>query len=252
VSYRAIQLRMAQWRQLVQQLVDRCTQRFHDELLFGLHGEQPFPRAHQLHDDFFNHCLGQSFLDCARNAECLAPWRNWLLRHVGTHPATQRLTRAASTAAAGDDEPSWDEYGIRAYLKQVRAFKRELMVLIHVTARLPARATELLSARWCNSELLRNIFISEGYVMLLIAYHKLEWRVGARAIARFLPPVVGDLVVQFLLLVQPFVRILQSVLPAATAATTTTATTLTSSHHSSSTPITRLLADPTASNSNAN
>ncbi len=48
--------------------------------------------------------------------------------------------------------------------------------------------------------------------MLLVAYHKLEWRVGARTVARFLPPAVGNLVVKFIVLVLPFARILRRVL----------------------------------------
>ncbi len=92
------------------------------------------------------------------------------------------------------------------------ALVRKLMVLIHMTSGLPARGPELLAVRWCNTELLRNIFICEGYIMLLVAYHKLEWRVGARAVARFLPPAVGNLVVKFIVLVLPFARILRRAL----------------------------------------
>jgi hypothetical protein len=43
------------------------------------------------------------------------------------------------------------------------------MVLIHMMSGLPVHGPELLAVRWSNKELLRNIFICEGYVMLLVA-----------------------------------------------------------------------------------
>ncbi len=59
---------------------------------------------------------------------------------------------------------------MRHYLGSVTALARKLMMLIHMTSGLPARGPQLLAVRWCNTELLRNIFICEGYVMLLMAY----------------------------------------------------------------------------------
>lgn len=83
-----------------------------------------------------------------------------------------------------------------------------MMVFIHMTAGLPARTPKLLAARQCNTELLRNLFIAEGYMMLLLTYHKQEWHMGTRAIARFMPPVVIDMLLKFLALVKPLARIL--------------------------------------------
>ncbi len=48
---------------------------------------------------------------------------------------------------------------MRHYLARVTALVRKLMVLIHRTSGLPASGPELLGVRWCNTELLRNIFI---------------------------------------------------------------------------------------------
>ncbi len=95
------------------------------------------------------------------------------------------------------------------YLGHLTALMHKLMVFIHMTLGLPARGPELLAVHWYNTELLRNIFICEGYVMLLVAYRKLELRVGARAVVRFLPPAVGNLVIKFIILVLPFVCILR-------------------------------------------
>jgi hypothetical protein len=52
-----------------------------------------------------------------------------------------------------------------------------------------------------NTELLRNLFICEGYEMLLLCEH------GQQRM-RFLPAIVGDLLLKFLVLVQLLARIL--------------------------------------------
>ncbi len=48
--------------------------------------------------------------------------------------------------------------------------------------------------------------------MLLMPYRKLEWRVGVRTVARFLPPALGNLLVKFIVLVLHFARILRRAL----------------------------------------
>ncbi len=181
----------------------------HDELLFALPGVERFPHASQLRDNWFDVRPGKNFCDNASNDALLAPWRNWLLAHVDTLLATSAMTKDGRTCSGA---PQWDAFGMRHYLGRVTALVRKLMVLIHMTSGLPAHGPELLAVRWCNTEMLRNIFICEGYVMLLVEYHKLEWRVDARAVARFLPPAAGNLVVKFIVLVLPFARLLRRAL----------------------------------------
>ncbi len=52
----------------------------------------------------------------------------------------------------------------------------------------------------------------KGYIILLMVYHKLQWRLGTRAIARSLPPAVGNLMVKFIVQVLPFPRIIRRAL----------------------------------------
>jgi hypothetical protein len=96
--------------------------------------------------------------------------------------------------------------GIRQYLQLVRVFLRRLLLLIHITAGLPARGHKLVRLRCCNTDLLRNLFIYEGYVMLLLCEH------GQQCV-RFLPAIVGDPLLKFLVLVQLLTRILRRQLP---------------------------------------
>jgi hypothetical protein len=213
VSFRHVQLQLTQWRGFVNNLLQRCQRLLHTKLLFGLPGIEQFPRAQQLRDDAFDARPGRNFADHPGNDMHLGPWRNWLLVHVGTHEATASLIRRQADADPAS-APSWDANGVKAYMRRVSAFLRQMMVLIHMTSGLPARGPELLGVRWCNTELLRNIFLCEGYVMQLMAYHKLEWQVGSRAVARFLPHEVGNLLVQFIVLVIPLAHILRRQLDA--------------------------------------
>jgi hypothetical protein len=209
VCFRHIQLQLSQWCDFVNALFTRYSKRLHDELLFALLGVERFLHASQLRKNWFDARPGENFCDNASNDALLAPWRNWLLVHVDTHAATSALTKDGRTRSGASQ---WDAFGVRHYLGRVTALVRKLIVLIHMTLGLPARGPELLAVRWCNTELLRNIFICEGYVILLVAYHKLEWRVGTRAVACFLPPAVGNLVVKSIVQVLPFARILQRAL----------------------------------------
>ncbi len=180
VRFAPVQLHMMQWCDWVGLLVDSCSRTLHAELLFALPGTERFPRMHQLREDWFDKRPGANFLDNAANEALLAPWRHWLLAHVDTHPATRALT-----LSAGGAEPHWHTPGIRQYLQRVRAFLRQLLLLMHLTAGLPLRGRALVSLRCCNTAQLRNLFLYEGSVMLLLSER------GQQRMC-FLPAIVGD------------------------------------------------------------
>lgn len=54
----------------------------------------------------------------------------------------------------------------------------------------------------------RNVFLSDGLVSIITGYHKSQWRIGTRSVARFLPAEVGELLVRYLIYVPFFVRFL--------------------------------------------
>jgi hypothetical protein len=157
----------------------------------------------QLHENWFDVRPGKNFCDNTSNKTLLAPWCYWLLSHMGTHPASIALTKDAHTHSGA---PQWDTYGMRHYLECVTALLHKLIVLIHMTSGLPARGSELLVVRWCNTKKLRNVLICEGYV------HKRKWQVGARAVTCFLLLSVGHLLVQVIVLILTFACILRQVL----------------------------------------
>ncbi len=178
-----------------------CSHTRHNELLFALLGTERFLRTHQLRENWLDAQPGARFLDNPANEALLAPWRHWLLAHIDSHPAMSALT-----LGAGGTEPRWYMPGIRQYLQQVRAFLRRLLLLIHMTSGLPVHGRKLVRVHCSNTKLLRNLFICEGYIMLLLCEY------GQQRV-RFLPAVVGDLLLKFLVLVQPLARILHRQLP---------------------------------------
>lgn len=60
--------------------------------------------------------------------------------------------------------------------------------------------------RWCNKASdKRNLFVHDGYVLFILTYHKsLAISNASRWPVRFLLPAVGELLVRYLVLVQPF------------------------------------------------
>lgn len=77
-----------------------------------------------------------------------------------------------------------------------------MMVLVHLSAGAPARATELLRIRHTNGVEARNqrgVFIDNGTVSFVTAYYKgFSASQKAKIIHRYVPREVGELVVQFL------------------------------------------------------
>ena len=88
-------------------------------------------------------------------------------------------------------------------------------MLVHLSAGAPARATELLSIGRINGRETRNqrgIFIDGGMVSFVTAYHKgFSASNNAKIIHRYVPREVGELVVKYLWLVEPFIAALQTV-----------------------------------------
>lgn len=118
--------------------------------------------------------------------------QDWLFERVQANPElTNRffITRG--------DVKLLRESAINSYLLAEQKFLRLMSVLIYWTSGLPPRRKELVGAPWCNHHSPRNLYISYGLVVLITGYHKSEWRIGTRPIARFLSPAVGHLLVRW-------------------------------------------------------
>ncbi len=127
--------------------------------------------------------------------------RGVLLRELEKHPAVaERFVRRAK-----EGEMTLDVAAIGVYEGYVQTFLRRLLVLIHIGSGQPVRSSEILSAKWKNTaNQRRNLIIRYHKVMMHLTYHKwLEKTAQSKDNIRFLPGPIGDLLVTFLVYVQP-------------------------------------------------
>lgn len=109
-------------------------------------------------------------------------------------------------------QPKWSQKNFQHYLANVDLFLEQLLLLIHLTSGQPARGTEILSLRPANTlhGHHRSVFVDGGMVNTVTTYHKGYSTTGnTKIIHRFLPKEVGELLVYYLWLVQPFCRKLE-------------------------------------------
>ncbi|KAH2279565.1 hypothetical protein KXV50_005080, partial [Aspergillus fumigatus] len=129
-----------------------------------------------LYDDPSQSQAGWNFVQDART-QWPVDGTHWMIDRLRAEPAMQRA--------------------IQQYWQRVAQFKEKLAILVHVTAGQPARALELLSIQHCNTanSYRRNIYIKDGMVTFVMAYHKgFHASNDVKIIHRYVPREVGELV----------------------------------------------------------
>jgi superfamily II DNA helicase RecQ len=139
----------------------------------------------------------------------------WLWKRMYKDRALElRFTDGASADAQCLEEVGWNEQGVEEYIRKVRRFKEELIVLVHMSAGAPARSTELTSITTTNPMVgrgRRGVYIERGLVVFVPEYGKMSSHSGkVKVIHRYVPREVSELVVYYLWIVDPFVRLLQA------------------------------------------
>jgi hypothetical protein len=119
-----------------------------------------------LEDNWHDLVPGHSFIDNPNNEHILSGWDTWLKQNTESQPVIRCLLRlrpqdgiwndAASpfvpdSVSRGAQDSSkaaelgWNALGIQQYLLRLETFLHDFHVLGHLTARLPARAPELMT-----------------------------------------------------------------------------------------------------------
>ena len=211
---------MGDLRNVVHGLHRDCRDRLVKQLMF-LEQEERLPKLElgKLFDNPGELVEGWSFLDDPRNVEALGVVnrKKWLWKRMMNEPRMERqFTIGDLDLVQNWKDIQWNRSGVQEYFEQVRTFKEELLVLCHMSAGAPARGTEITSIQAVNGEdsrAQRGIFITGGLVELVTSYHKgFSHSQNVKLIHRFLPQEVGEVMVYFLWLVQPWVEILQGVI----------------------------------------
>lgn len=192
LQYRDLAFSMAEFRGMVHHLYEATRRTLLQDVMFGVEAAAvPAVPWETLHDDPSNSSVGWSFLQDRRN-QLPADGQSWLaerVRHDGDTLA--RFVRVGSTSGV-------QRARARDWLRQVEAFRGQLLVLMHMTGGQPARGPEILSVRHQNTAGggHRNLFIEDGLVVFVTRYSKQYIRTGdVKVIHRYLPRAVGELVV---------------------------------------------------------
>ena len=129
--------------------------------------------------------------------------RERMLKRLAASPRANSLLHLKS----GKIELQPEEW--RKYRLQLQHFLSILFILIH-TSNVPARGVEILPIRYSNAPgAPRNIFVHDGLLMIVTAYHKSQAITGhQKVIARFLGRLISRLLASYLVEVQPFVALM--------------------------------------------
>src|SRR6187402_3553284 len=169
-------------------------------------------------DNFTEQQVGWSFLKDSRNRFDIegVDGRKWLARRVVSESTL--ATRFIQGGGRGDEAIRWKKEAIEQYQRTKERFQELLLVLKHFSGGQAARAWEIIGIRHRNTSNggVRNIFIDDGLVMFVTAYHKgYEFSEKVKLIQRFLPREVRELLVYYLWLVLPFWESIQVVVDGA-------------------------------------
>lgn len=178
------------------------------DLCLGIDNIPTF-RLAELEDNWDDQEPGRSFLTDVRNTGTLEEHDDWLITQLIARPDLYDLVVQHDD---DDDSRVGDQVRsifAREYEESIQLFLKYLAILLHKGSGQPGRANEFLSLRWQNKlGSKRNLYVHDGYVLFLLSYHKALQRTHAsRYPVRFLLPEVGQLLVQYLVLIQPVRRL---------------------------------------------
>ena len=215
VSYKNIRnLTLEAFRGFIRDQVHKAHSQLEDLLL--LHPEERREDLdirfwmHRVSDNPAENSKNWNFLRHPRNTQGTLPTRDmWLLERVLN---TEWLQDEFFCPESTTKRPLWSQKAVQRYNSRVDSFLERLLLLVHVTGGQPARGTETLSLRHLNTTNghHRNVFVESGMVSTVTTYHKGYSASGnTKIIHRYLPREVGELLVYYLWLVQPFCKKLE-------------------------------------------
>ena len=179
------------FREMVKSAICHCHQ-LTEEMMFGW---QPLVDLNRVVDNFANRETGYSFLREPTN---------------NLHHSFKELLRRA-WAGGLQAKNQWQWQRCRRYLRQFEQLQLQLLVCSHLASGMPSRGTEINIVKWQNTpRVVRNIYISQGRVMLVFEYSKTRARTNhSFYVVRILPLSVSRLWFLYLTYIRPFVDCLR-------------------------------------------
>ena len=207
LSYKNFTLNMRDFRRFIREQVSTAQSQLEDLCLLCVDEsrESTIPELflQDIRDDPTNNTRNWCFLNDPRNKAAFVNRGEWLLNRVlDAEPLQRQFVNVCNGGRV-----VWRAPEAKKYLTRVDAFLERLLLLVHLTSGQPARATELVGLRYKNtiSSHLRDVFVEDGLVTMVTAYHKGYSITGStKIIHRYLPREVGELMVYYLWLIRPF------------------------------------------------
>lgn len=206
LSFKDIRFNLTRFRTFLQTELSLLDDDLHQLSLYKAGSEIPTFDLAQIKDNAANQECGWSFLQ----GETLQQWKRSILERVLNDPDLQRrFFRGHSKGGQLPTSDTWDTCSAQEYLKIERQFLTRLALLLFILGGQPPRGTELFSIRFRNtvSGGGRNLYIDHGLVSFVTSYHKGYSIDGSlKLIHRYLTPELSQILVQYLVLILPFVE----------------------------------------------
>jgi superfamily II DNA helicase RecQ len=206
--YGEVRYGLSDLRTEMQYCWDEAQQIFYRDLCMGFDEVPTYP-LRELADNWSTMMPGYSFINDSRNEAHFEGHTQWLTSRIYEDEERAGLVfQSPNPSVASGEEPVRSDFA-RHYQQSVIRFLEVMLVLIHKGSGQPARRKEFLGLRWRNMGTApRNLRLLSGNVLFILTYHKSLHRTHAsRSPVRYLPPAVAQLLVQYLVLIQPFRRL---------------------------------------------
>lgn len=192
--------------------IDYCVEQaqliLHRDLCLNI-PDLPTFNLNDLEDNWDVRGKGDSFLTDVRNAAMFEGYENWLFERIAASPDLYHVV----VQHANDHDTAEDQIRssfAREHDIAVQTFMSYIAIGLHNGSGQGGRLEEFRSLLWCNTlGSLRNLFVHDGFLLFILRDHKSLHRTHAsRYPVRFLLPEMGQLLVQYLVLVLPLRRLL--------------------------------------------
>ncbi|KAI9763226.1 MAG: hypothetical protein M1840_000844 [Geoglossum simile] len=192
---------MDRYRQFPVVLIDKATKLLYDTLLFG---KQPIIDLAKIQDSMTYGVTGYWYGSLPANK--LNTSMEYILEAAMMISQDQRLFQKGKISNRANHQLKWNTVQRNRYLHNAIVFKELLFLLMHITGGQPACGPEIGSVKMRNTaSTARNIFILDGIVLFTTEYDKKrDIRLTTRYIVRYLPDMVGQLLVVYQIYLLPF------------------------------------------------
>lgn len=133
------------------------------------------------------------------------PANKWL------QPGPAKVVQLLGSSIWNATQSRWKKVAVRAWLRQLRVMRTNLLALTHIWQGQPGRGPEVMTMRHCDSwQLIRNVFLLDGQVMIVTDRDKMKAiRDMGHKVARFLPDRIGRMMVAYIAWLLPTERMLR-------------------------------------------